>query len=165
MTGIAVFVGLARVPFGLFRIDLIRGVSHCSGPLDVVKYEEFVLRAKVGRIGNSRRFQIGLGADGYRPGVALITLAGQRLDYITGNIDSGLIGKRVEYGAISIRHQCHVGFVDALPACNRRTIKHLALGKNVLVEETGRDRYMLLLTHGIGESKIDELDAVLFDSV
>ena len=62
-----------------------------------------------------------------------------------------------------VRHQDHVGLIDALPAGDRRTVEHLAVLKEILVNDMSGYRYVLLLADRIGETKIDKFDLFFFD--
>jgi hypothetical protein len=59
----------------------------------------------------------------------------------------------------------HVGFVDALPASDRRTVEHLAVDEEIVVDVTGRDRDVLLLAARVAEPKVRVLDLVVLDQL
>jgi hypothetical protein len=62
-----------------------------------------------------------------------------------------------------VRHQDHVGLVDALPAGDRRAVEHLAVDEELLVDVLGRHRDVLFLAARIGEPKVGVLDLLLLD--
>ena len=165
VTDVAIFIYLDRAPRGFLGIDLVRAMTHFSRPLDVVEDEKFVLGAEVGGVGDAGGLQVSLGAQRDRARVAFVTFAGGRLDDVTGDVDRGLVGKRIERRGFRVGHQDHVGFVDPFPAGDRGAVEHLALGKGFLFELAGRDRDVLLLSLGIGKAKIDEFNAVLVNFV
>ena len=63
----------------------------------------------------------------------------------------------------AIRHQDHVGLVDALPAGDRRAVEHLAVVEEVLVDGARRNGHVLFLAVGVGETQVDELDFFFLD--
>ena len=138
-------------------------MTHFGGPLDVVEYEKFVFWSKVGDIGDAGCLQVSLGTLGNGTRIAFVTFAGSGLDHVTGNVHRGFVGKRVEYCSCCIRHQNHVGFIDALPAGDRGTVKHFTFGEGIFLDGMSRNRNMLLLALGIGKAKIDEFNAVLIN--
>ena len=116
MACVSIFVCFTRVPVGFFRIDFVRRVAHLGGPAHIVKNKKFILRTKVGNVGDSRGFQIGFCTIGDRTWITFIAFAGGRFDNIAGNVNRGFIGKWVQYRGAGIGHQDHVGFVNAFPA-------------------------------------------------
>jgi acyl CoA:acetate/3-ketoacid CoA transferase alpha subunit len=53
--------------------------------------------------------------------------------------------------------------VDFLETADRRTIKHLTDGEELLIDGFGRNVEVLLHTREIGETNVKELDVVIFD--
>jgi hypothetical protein len=66
-------------------------------------------------------------------------------------------------GRFGVGHQDHVGLVDGLPAGDRRTVEHHAVGEHVFVDHGGLHRDMLHLAARIGEAQVDEFDLVVLD--
>ena len=62
-----------------------------------------------------------------------------------------------------IRHQQHVGRLDALPAGDRRAVERVAELELVVVELLGRHGDVLLLAARVGEAEVDELDLLVLD--
>ena len=62
-----------------------------------------------------------------------------------------------------IWHQNHVGFVDSLPAADRRAVEHDAIGEHVFVDTANVHRQVMQLALGVGEAQINELDVVILD--
>jgi hypothetical protein len=56
----------------------------------------------------------------------------------------------------------HVGLVDALPSRDRRTVEHLAVFENVIVDRMRGHGYMLFFAFRIRETKVDKFDLFLF---
>ena len=124
--------------------------------MNVVENEEFVLRAEQRRVGNSRGLEVGLGALGERARIALVALHGHRLDDVATQADRGLLVERIDHGGRGIGHENHVGLVDALPAGDRRAIKHLAVAEKAGVHEARRDGDVLFLTQRVRKAEIGE---------
>ena len=64
-----------------------------------------------------------------------------------------------------IRHQQHVGGLDALPAGDRGAVERVALLELVLVEVLHRHGDVLLLAARVGEAEVDELDLLVLDEL
>jgi hypothetical protein len=136
---------------------------HVDVPLDAVENEELGFRTEVGGVAQAGRLQVGLGALGDRTRVAVVTLAVGRLDHVAGDDHRGLVEERVDEGGFRVRHQQHVGRLDALPAGDRRTIERVAFRELVCVEGTDGHADVLFLATGVGETEINELDLLLLD--
>ena len=73
------------------------------------------------------------------------------------------VTERVDVGRRRVRDQLHVGLVDRLEAADRRTVEHLAVGEEVLVQR-GRGHVEVLHDTGqVAEPDIDELDVVVLE--
>ena len=81
------------------------------------------------------RLQVGLGALGERTRVALVALHGARARRCRSAGSGWFVEERVHDRGGGVRHQDHVGFVDALPAGDRRTVEHLAVFEEALVDD------------------------------
>jgi hypothetical protein len=153
---VAVLVGLAGVPGALVGVHLIGAAVHGDAHLDVVENEELVLRTEQGRIGNAGGFEVGLGTLRERARVTLVALHGHGLDHVAAQIHRRLLIERIDHGGRGIRHQNHVGLVDALPAGDRRAVEHLAVAEEPLIHETRRDGDVLFLAQRVGKAEIGE---------
>jgi hypothetical protein len=65
----------------------------------------------------------------------------------------------------SVRHQQHVGGLDALPAGDRRAVERVAFLELVLAEVLDRYGDVLLLAAGVGEPEVDELHLLVLDQL
>ena len=116
MTHIAAFNLLAGRPAGFFGINFHHAALEAGLIANGVEDEEFILRAKVGGVGDAGTLQVSLGALGDRARITNIALHAVGLDHVAGQADGGLFKERIDEGAFRVRHQDHVGFIDALPA-------------------------------------------------
>ncbi len=162
MTDVAAFVDLFRVPVGFLGVDLDEAAAHVGAPADIVEDEELGFRAEIGRVGDAGALQISLGALGDGARIAAIAFEGCRFDDVTTQDQRGLFHKRIHDRRVGIRHQGHVGLVDALPAGDTRAVEHLAVLENALVDHVRRHRHVLFFALGIGKSQIDELYLFVF---
>ncbi len=106
----------AGYPGGFLRVDMVRSALHVYIPLHGIKHEELRLRAEQRAIGDAGGLQVFLGTASNGTRVTLITLHGRRLYDVAGDVDSGFFGEGIKNGGFVVRHQDHVGFVDAFPA-------------------------------------------------
>src|ERR1700676_2106801 len=56
-----------------------------------------------------------------------------------------------------------VGFLDRLPAGERRAVEHQALGEGLLFDHADVEGHMLPLAARIGETQVDVFDVVVLD--
>ncbi len=138
VTHVADVVLLARIPRALHRVDLVERAVEARAVTDAVEDEEFVLGAEQRAIGDAGRLEVRLGTLCERARIALIALHGRRLDDVAADVDRRLFEERIEDGRGRVEHEDHVRLVDALPASDRRTVEHLAVTEQVLVERVGR---------------------------
>jgi hypothetical protein len=132
---------------------------------DVVEHEELVLRAPDRGIGDAGGLEVGLGALGQRTRAALIALHGRGLDDVATQVERGLLEERVEDCGRGIRHQDHVGLLDALPAGDRRAVEALAVLEEGIVHDACRDGHVLFLALGVREAEVHELDFLFLDQL
>ena len=163
VAGVAFLVFLAAVPRRFGGVDFIKRVAHLVRPGDRVEQKELVLGAEIRGLADAAGGEIGLGALGDGARVAAVALHGGRLDDVATQVDRGFLVERVQHRGAGVRHENHVGLVDAFPAGDGGAVEHLALLEGGLVHGRGRDRDMLLLAAGVGESKIDKLGFAVFD--
>jgi hypothetical protein len=62
-----------------------------------------------------------------------------------------------------VRHQQHVGLVDGLPAGDRRTVEHRAVGEKRPCRPSTVERDVLHLAAHVGEAEVDVLDVLFLD--
>jgi hypothetical protein len=110
------------------------GAGHVGVPGDGVEDEEFGFRAEVGGVAQAGGLQVGLGALGDGTRAAVVALAGVGLDDVAGQDEGGLIHEGVDVGGVRVRHQQHVGGLDALPAGDGGAVEGMAVLELVIVE-------------------------------
>ena len=142
-------------------VDAEAGVVRIGGEAHVVEDEELGFRADEQRVAHARRLHVGLGLLGDAARVALVELAGRRLEHVAEDGDGRLSEEGIEVRRGGIRHQQHVGGFDALPAGDRRAVEGIAVLEDVLVERARMRGHMLHLALGVGETEIDELDVLV----
>jgi hypothetical protein len=86
---------------------------------------------------------------------------GSITSHVMLSVVSSMNGVDVRRGGV--RHQQHVGGLDALPACDRRAVERMPALELVIRELLARHGDVLLLAAGIGEAKVDELDVLLLE--
>jgi len=150
-------------PRRLFGIDLDRTAGHVDMPGDRVEDEELGLRSEIGHVTDAAGLQIRLGAAGQRPRIPLVALAVARLDDVAAENQRRLLAERIHHRGRRIRHQLHVGRLNAFPAGDRRSVERVAIGELVLVEGGDRHGDVLLLAARVGEAEIDEFHFVVRD--
>ena len=144
-------------------MDFDATAAHVDMPFDVVKNEELWFRAKESRVADASGRQVVLCALGNRAWVTVVTEHGSRLGNITAQNYGGVIGKWIQCRRAVVRHKHHVGIVDALPAADRRAIKHLTSVEEALRNFLGRNSNVLFFTVGIGEAQVHPADFVFVD--
>jgi hypothetical protein len=107
--------------------------------------------------------QVSLGAARHRARVALIALHGVRLQHVAGEVHRHFVGERIEHRGDGVRHQHHVGLVDALPAGDGRAVEHHAAFEEIAIDALGGNGEVLLLAARVGEAQVDEFDVLLTD--
>jgi len=106
-------VGIGRQ---LHRVELEAGVVGVGAILHVVEHEELRLGTEEHRVADAHRLHHGFGALGDAARIAIVGLAGGRLEHVANQRQRGLRKERVDAGRRRIRHQAHVRLVDCLPA-------------------------------------------------
>ena len=154
---------VGRGPGRFLGEDLAVAARHVDVPLDGVEDEELGLGTEVGDVAEAGGLEVGLGALGERARVALVALAVGRLHDVAGDVDGRLVHEGIDDGRVRIRHQQHVGGLDALPSGDRRAVERVARLELVDAEVLRRHRDVLLLAARVGETEIDELDVLLLE--
>ena len=144
-------------------VELEAGVVGIGLVLDVVEDEELGFRADIDGVADAFRLHVGLGLLGGAARVAVVGLAGDRVEDVADHHHGRLREERIDMGRLGVGHQHHVGLVDRLPAGDRGAVEHDAVGEHVLVDLGDVHRDVLQLALRIGEAQIDELDVVVLD--
>ena len=165
VTNVVAIEIFAGNPGSFFRVDVVHRTLHVYVPLHGVKHEELRLRAEQGAVGDAGGLEIFLGTACNGARVTLVALHGRRLYDVAGDVHGGFFSERIEYGSLVVRHQDHVGFVDAFPARDGGAVKHLAVGEKVLIHFGGRQCNVLLFTATVSEAQVDPFDFVFFDQI
>ncbi len=152
-----------RVPCAFVRIDFVERTLHRVVPGDVIENEELVLRAEKRRIGDTRRFQVCLGALGERARAAIVTLHRRWLDHVAAKVELRFVRENIEHRRRWIGQQNHVRLVDSLPTRDRRAVKHFALLEEVFVDGMRGHGDVLFFAFRVRETKVDKFDLILFD--
>src|SRR6185312_10911871 len=144
-------------------VELVEAAVHRDFVAHVVEHEELGLRPEEGGVADAGGLQVGLGMLGDRARVARVGLAGERLVDVAEDHQLGLRREGIEHRRLAVGHQGHVGFVDRLPAGDRRAVEHHALGQQLLVDGGDGMRQVLPLAARIGEAEVDIFDVLLLD--
>ncbi len=157
VTFVTTFVFGGGVPCAFDIVDSHVGTGDVGTKANVVEQEELWLWPEQNGVCDAGGAQVLFSAfsDGAR--VAIVALQRAWLKDIATDNQGRLFEERVNNSGRGVRHQYHVGFVDAFPATNRRTIKHFAFFKEVSINLMSWDSDMLLFTFGISEAQIDKL--------
>jgi hypothetical protein len=150
-------------PRRFLRLDLHEGARHVDAPGDRVENEKLRLRAEIGRVAQAARLQVRLAPLGERTRIALIALAGSRLDHIARQNQRVFFAERIHPRRAGVRHQQHVRCLDPLPTGDRRAVESVPIGELVVPERLGGHRDVLLLAPGVGKAQINEFDFVVRD--
>ena len=117
---------------------------------------------KIG-VADAHRLDHALGLLGDAARIAVVGLAGGRLEHVADQHQRGLGEERIDAGGRRIRHQAHVELVDRLPAGDRGAVEHLAFGERVLVDHGDVEGDVLPLAARIGETEVDVFHVVVLD--
>jgi hypothetical protein len=136
---------------------------HVDLPLDGVEDEELGLGTEVRRVAETGGLEVGLRALGERSRIALVALAVRRLDDVARDEERRLVHERIDVRRARVRHQQHVGRLDALPPRDRGAVERVPRVELVLGELLRGHGDVLLLAAGVGEAEVDELDLLVLD--
>ena len=165
VTHVAIRVNFLRVPACLRRVDFDEAAAHVCTPADIVKNEEFRFWTKECSVCKTSGFQVGFSAHSDGTWVTLITFHGGRVNDTAGNVDSDVLEERINESSVRIWHEDHVGFINAFPASNGGTIKHLAFSEGVFFHGVCRNSNVLLFAAGIRETEIYVFGFTFFDQI
>ena len=163
MAEVALFIIAGAVVRALDGIDGVHGAVHRHVDLHIFENEEFGFRAEEGGVAEAGGFHVGQGCLGGAARVARIGLAGARLEDVAEQRQGRLREERVDIAAIQVGHQRHVGFVDGLPAGDRRAVEHEAFGEALFIDGVDMLGHVLHLAARVGETEVDIGDVVLLD--
>ena len=163
VTQVTTFHHSFSVPGTFFRVDLVERTTHVRAPANVVKDEEFWFRTEECSITQTSRLQEFFSALGHRTRITLIALHGGRLNDVATQNQSCVFSERVQEWRSVVRHQNHVGFVNAFPTGNRGTIEHLTYFEELFFYFRCRDSNVLLFTLGVSEAQVYPLHVIFFD--
>jgi hypothetical protein len=93
---VAALVFLSRRPRRLFRLDLDEAPGHVHAPGDRVENEELGFGTEISRVAQTRGFQVGLGALGKGPRIAIVSLPVGGFDHVAGDVEGSLVGERID---------------------------------------------------------------------
>ena len=144
-------------------IELESRVVGLCGEAHVVKHEEFSLGTDEHSVADAGRLQVSLGLLGDAARIAIVGRARGRLQNVAADDHGGRREEGVHASGRGVRHEDHVGFVDRLPASDRRTVEHRAFREDFLVNERNVERDVLPLSARIGEAEVHILDVIILD--
>ena len=130
---------------------------------DVVEHEELGFRADEDGVADAGLLEIGFGAGRGRARIAAVKLAGRGLDDVAEQDQHRSRAERIDIGGVEVGLQDHVELVDRLPAGDRASVEHEAVGQHVLVDHARRHGQVLPLALGIGEAEVDPVDLLVLD--
>ncbi|MGY3420852.1 hypothetical protein ACVWZW_001327 [Bradyrhizobium sp. F1.13.4] len=139
------------------------GAVGVSGEAHVVEHEELGFGADEHGVAHAHRLHHRLGLLGDAAGVAIVGLAGGRLEHVAGDDHGGLGEERIDRRGHRIGHKAHVGLVDRLPAGDRGAVEHRSLSENVFIDHADVEGDVLPLAARIGEAQVDVFDVVVLD--
>ena len=163
VTEVAAFIFGVGIDRQFRRVQLEAGVVGRGLVADVVEHEEFGFGSEEHGVADAHRLDHGFRLLGHAARVAVVGLAGGRLQHVAGDDHGGLREERIDRRGDGIGHQAHVGFVDRLPAGDRRAVEHGAFGEDVFVDHADVEGHMLPLAARIGETQVDVFDVVVLD--
>jgi hypothetical protein len=163
MAEIATLIVGVGVDGELDRVELEAGVVGRGRILDVIEHEELGFRAEIDGVADAGALGVSLGLLGDAAGVAVVGLAGGRLEHIADQRQRRFGEERINHGGGRVRHQVHVGFVDRLPSGDRGAVEHLAFGEGVLLDHADVEGDVLPLAARIGKAEVGVLHIVVFD--
>ncbi len=158
VTQIAALIFGIHVRGQLDRVDPEAGVVGIGLELHVVEHEEFGFGPEIDVVADARRFHVGDGLLGHPARVAVIGLAGGRLEHVAHDRERGFREERIDARGRRVGHQVHIGLVDRLPAGDRRAVEHHAFSESVFFEHRDVEGDMLPLAARVGETAVDVLN-------
>jgi hypothetical protein len=157
---VAALLDPAGVPHGGLGVEVVVALVGRRLEPHVVEDEELRLGAEVGRVGDPRRLEVGLGLGRDVARVAAVGLVGERVDDREVH-DQGLLdAERVEVGRRHVGQELHVRLVDRLEPADRAAVEGLADGEEVLVQRVRRNVEVLHDPGQVTEPDVDELDVL-----
>ena len=163
VTEIAAFIFGVRIDRQFRGVELEAGVVGGGLVAHVVEHEELGFRSEEHGVADAHRLDHRLGLLGDAARVAVVGLAGGRLQHVADDDHGGLGEERIDRRGDRVGHQAHVGFVDRLPAGDRGAVEHRAFGKDFLVDHADVEGHVLPLAARIGEAQVDVFYVVVLD--
>ena len=145
------------------RVELEAGLVGLGGIFDVVEDEELGFRTEEDGVADAHRLDHALGLLGDAARIAVVGLAGGRLEHVADERQRRLGEERIDDGGCRVRHQAHVGLVDRLPSRDRRAVEHLAFGEGLFFDHRDVEGDVLPLAPRVGETEIDVFHVVVLD--
>jgi hypothetical protein len=165
MAQVAGLVFRAGVVCAFGGVDVVEALVHLGVEAHVVEDEEFRFGPEIDRVAHAGGLHIFLRGLGDRARATSIVLPRCGLDDVAHERQGGLCEERIDERRIAVGHKRHVGFVDRLPARDRRTVEHRAVCEEILVHQRKVEGDVLPLAARIGETEIDELDLFVLDEL
>ena len=160
---VAALFDATGIPCALDGVDVVVALVLRGLEPHVVEDVELGFRAEVNGVGDTGGLQIGLRLGGHLARIALVGLAGARLDDREVHVERLGGAERVEEGRRRVRDELHVGLMDFGETAYRRAVEHDAFGEEVLGQSGGGHVEMLLLAGEVREAHVDELDGLVLD--
>ena len=160
---IAALIGGVGIGREFDGVELEAGIVRRRAVADVVEHEELGLGAEIDGVADAHGFDHALGFLGDAARIAIVRLAGGRLEHVADQDQRGFGEERIDAGRGRVRHQAHVGFVDRLPAGDRGAVEHHAFGKGFFLDLADVESDVLPLAARIGEAEIGVFYVAVLD--
>ena len=162
---IAAFVIGIGVGRKLDRVELESSIVGLDCIFHVIEDEELGFRPEEHRVAEAHGLDqtLGLLGDGAR--VAVVRLASQRFEGVANQDKRRLRIERIDAGALGVRHELHVRFVDRLPAGNGGAIEHDAFAEGILLDGRDVGGDVLPFAARIGEAEIGVFYVIILDQL
>ena len=162
---IAGFIFRAAVGRQFDIVDLVVRRVVAVFETHIVEHEEFGFRTNIDGVANACGLQIGFSALCGRTRVTAVEFTGRRFHDVAEDHQHRRCREWIDINRIEVGLQDHVGFVDGLPAFDRRAVEHQAVFQLVFANHARAHGQMLPLALGVGEADIDPLDLFFLDTL
>ena len=149
----------AGIPTPFLGVDVVEAGVLVLVEADAVEDEELGFGPEVGCVRQPAALQVQLRLLGDPARVALIVLAGDRIDHVGERDNRGRLGKRIHEYCRRIGE--HVALVDGRPAANAGAVKTVALFEDLFRQFVDRIGNVVGQSRQIGKAYVDLLDVVL----
>src|SRR5579862_181227 len=150
------------VPSAFIGVDEIKCVLRSRVESNAVKNEELRFSPEVGSVGNSRGFQIGVGALYEVARITVVRFSRRRIGGVADHDERRNAEERIHECRIRVGNQEHVRFVDRCPSANRARVKSEPIRERVFAEFADGVADVLPKAGNVNETKIENLRAMLF---